>query len=91
MYRARVGLALWCLIGSSEAQGDTLGLGDGSLNLSIGNFDLEIVKGTQVLASLRPSGSSFDFSPLDCLPYRADNGNYHVGDILITWRSGSED
>ncbi|KAM7199027.1 hypothetical protein V8F33_004764 [Rhypophila sp. PSN 637] len=66
---------------------DQLGLQNGHLNLSIANFDFQIVRDSQTLASLRPAGSPFDFLPLDYLPKRARNGQYHWGDITLRYRA----
>ena len=80
-------LFLLCvLVGLGHAQSDTLGLGDGYINFSTKNFDIRLVKDAQVLASLQPVGSDFDFSPFDFLSSRAGNGNYHLGDITARYR-----
>src|SRR5690349_7601149 len=69
---------------------DTLGLGDGYINLSTANFDVKLVRDAQILASLKPAGGSFDFLPFDYLPLRSKNGQYHWGDITFRYRtSGS--
>ena len=68
------------------AQSDALGLADGYLNFSTANFNLRLVKDAQVLASLQPANSNFDFSPFDYLPYRAANGNHHLGDVTFRYR-----
>ena len=65
---------------------DTLGLKDGYLNFSTSNFNVKLVKDSQTLASLQPKGSTFDFSPFDYLSQRANNGNYHVGDLTLRYR-----
>ncbi|KAL4905445.1 hypothetical protein BDW74DRAFT_185011 [Aspergillus multicolor] len=70
---------------SSQAQ-DTLGLSNGYKNLSTANFDLSLVQDSQILASIRPKGQEFDFSPSQYLQYRADDGQYHVGDINFRYR-----
>ncbi|KAL4798538.1 hypothetical protein BDV19DRAFT_386423 [Aspergillus venezuelensis] len=72
------------------AQGeDTLGLANGFKNLSTTNFEFDLVQDAQVLSSIRPSGKSFDFSPSNFLPYRMANGQYHLGDINLRYRSSS--
>jgi hypothetical protein len=69
---------------------DTLGLPDGYINLTTANFDAQIVRDAQVLASLKPAGGTFDFLPFDYLSLRAKNGQYHWGDITFRYRtSGS--
>src|ERR1700742_2701570 len=65
---------------------DTLGLSDGYLSFTTTNWDIKLVKDSQILASLRPSKSSFDFSPFDVLADRAANGNYHLGDLTFRYR-----
>ena len=68
------------------AQNDTLGLANGYTTLSTANFDLKLVKDSQILASLKPSGDDFDFLPFDFISYRAGNGQYHNGDITYRYR-----
>ncbi|OGM43319.1 hypothetical protein ABOM_008706 [Aspergillus bombycis] len=70
-----------------RGQSDDLGLANGYTNLKTDHFDLRLVTDAQILASLRPSGSSFDFLPSDYLPYRAANGQYHIGDITFRYRA----
>ncbi|KAL4932587.1 uncharacterized protein BDV17DRAFT_279402 [Aspergillus undulatus] len=71
---------------------DTLGLSNGYKNISTANFELSLVQDSQILASLRPSGQEFDFSPASFLQHRAANGQYHIGDINFRYRlpGGSE-
>lgn len=66
-------------------QGD-LGLRNGFLNLTTSNTQFELVRDSQVLASLKGIGSSFDFLPRDYLPCRARNGQYHWWDITHRFR-----
>ncbi|KAF7117469.1 hypothetical protein CNMCM5793_006451 [Aspergillus hiratsukae] len=68
-------------------QTDNLGLEDGYISLSTANWDLQLVKDAQVLASLKPKGNSFDFLPFDYLPNRTANGQYHNGDITFRYRA----
>ena len=73
-----------------QAYDDALGLSNGYASLSTANFDIKLVKDSQVLASLKPAGESFDFLPSDDVAYRAANGQYHNGDISYRYRlSGS--
>jgi hypothetical protein len=65
---------------------DNLGLSNGYVNFSTRNFDIQIVRDAQALVSLRPAGSSFDFLPVDYLPRRARNGQYHWGDVTLRYR-----
>ncbi|KAH6987048.1 hypothetical protein EDB80DRAFT_623719, partial [Ilyonectria destructans] len=76
--------------GSAHAQSDDLGLDNGFIDVSIGNFKAKIAHDAQVLASLSPAGDSFDFLPYDLLKYRAANGQYHWGDITYRYRQGDD-
>lgn len=79
-----LGALPFCLCQST----DNLGLSDGYLSFSTDNWDLELVKDAQVLASLKPTTlSSFDFSPFDVLSDRAANGQYHMGDLTFRYRT----
>lgn len=69
---------------------DTLGWEDGYTALSTTNFDIQLVTDSQTLASLKPKGSTFDFSPLDFLELRSSNGQYHIGDITFRYRLSGE-
>lgn len=68
------------------AQEDNLGLGNGFIDLTLANFKVQLVRDAQVLASLQPSDSDFDFLPIDLLKVRARNGQYHWGDITYRYR-----
>jgi hypothetical protein len=70
-----------------DAQDDTLGLSSGYTSLSTANFDIKLVKDSQILASLKPTGDDFDFLPFDFILYRAGNGQYHNGDITYRYRA----
>ncbi|RHZ64939.1 uncharacterized protein CDV56_108448 [Aspergillus thermomutatus] len=70
-----------------RSQSDDLGLTHGYISLSTANWDLKLVKDAQVLASLQPKGTSFDFLPFDYLQNRAANGQYHNGDITFRYRA----
>ncbi|KAG6911266.1 hypothetical protein DXG01_002104 [Tephrocybe rancida] len=63
-----------------------LGLANGFLNLTSPNFSVQLVKDSQTLYSLRPSGSSFDFIPGDMMTKRQSNGQYHLGDVTFRVR-----
>ncbi|KAL0931124.1 uncharacterized protein CTRU02_213859 [Colletotrichum truncatum] len=65
---------------------DNLGLGNGYITLNTRNFNVQLVRNAQVLASLKPAGDAFDFLPFDYLPQRARNGQYHWGDITFRYR-----
>ncbi|KAH6885175.1 hypothetical protein B0T10DRAFT_530847 [Thelonectria olida] len=70
----------------ARALPDALGLGNGYLNFTTRNFDLRLTNDAQVLASLKPAGTSFDFLPFDYLTLRSRNGQYHWGDITARYR-----
>ncbi|KAG6841719.1 hypothetical protein C0991_007605 [Blastosporella zonata] len=67
----------------AEAQ---LGLADGFLNFTSPSFSLALVKDSQTLYSLKPTGSSFDFIPGDMMTKRQNNGQYHLGDLTFRAR-----
>ncbi|KAI1184485.1 hypothetical protein F5B17DRAFT_80568 [Nemania serpens] len=69
-----------------EGQNDNLGLSNGYITINTANFNAKIVKNAQVLASLSPAGSTFDFLPYDKISVRANNGQYHWGDITFRYR-----
>ncbi|KUJ08726.1 uncharacterized protein LY89DRAFT_711421 [Mollisia scopiformis] len=67
---------------------DDLGLSSEYLSFSTPNFNVKLVTASQTLASLSPKiNTSFDFSPFDLLSKRSANGNYHIGDIVVRYRS----
>jgi len=65
---------------------DTLGIGNGYVSRNTKNFNVQIVRDSQTLASLRPAGSSFDFLPFDYISRRARNSQYHWGDVILRYR-----
>ncbi|KAI0502828.1 hypothetical protein F5B22DRAFT_45690 [Xylaria bambusicola] len=67
-------------------QSDNLGLRNGYTTLTTTKFSAKIVKDAQVLASLTAAGSIFDFLPYDKISVRANNGQYHWGDITFRYR-----
>ena len=44
--------------------------------LSTANFDITFITDSQVLASLKPKGSEFDFLPFDLIHLRSGDGQY---------------
>ncbi|KAI5917011.1 hypothetical protein F4810DRAFT_718652 [Camillea tinctor] len=70
---------VWC-------QDDTLGLGNGYITLNTTNFNVQLVRDAQVLASLTAADDTFDFLPFDLLSSRASNNQYHWGDITYRYR-----
>jgi hypothetical protein len=89
-YCQYVVLFIGSLIGLTLGQ-DTLGLQNGYVNISTRNFDVRLVRDAQVLASLKPAGSSFDFLPANFLSRRARDGQYHWGDLTIRYRRRQSD
>lgn len=83
-------LVLLTILSAVNGQDDTLGLADGYLNFSTKNFDIQVVRDAQVLASLKPAGGSFDFLPFDYISRRARDGQYHTGDITFRYRASGE-
>ncbi|KAJ5160331.1 uncharacterized protein N7482_007335 [Penicillium canariense] len=70
----------------AKGQNDSLGLSRGYTSLSTASFDIKLVKDSQILASLKPTGDAYDFLPFDDITYRAANGQYHNGDITFRYR-----
>ncbi|KAM0319686.1 hypothetical protein ACHAPQ_010225 [Fusarium lateritium] len=69
-----------------QAQKDNLGLNNGYIDIKTDNFKARIVRDAQVLASLTSADDAFDFLPFDRLNVRAQNGQYHWGDITYRYR-----
>ena len=70
----------------------TLGLNQGFVEFETQDFLVKIVKASQTLAALIPKeADSFDFTPFDMLESRDSDGFFHLGDLTIRIRSGSED
>ncbi|KAI0389158.1 hypothetical protein F5Y17DRAFT_463010 [Xylariaceae sp. FL0594] len=86
MVRRELVSAFALLLVGVQGQGDNLGLKDGYITIQTANFNAKVVKDAQVLASLTPAGSTFDFLPYDLLSVRASNGQYHWGDITFRYR-----
>ncbi|KAF9266756.1 hypothetical protein L218DRAFT_748830 [Marasmius fiardii PR-910] len=64
-----------------------LGLPDGFLSFSTNSFNVQLVKDSQTLYSLKPtSGGGPDFIPQDKMTQRQSNGQYHLGDITFRAR-----
>lgn len=79
---------LLCICAQRVSAQDDLGLSSGYISFSTSDFNVKLVNASQTLASLSPkTDPSFDFSPFDLLSQRAANGNYHLGDIAIRYRS----
>ncbi|KAF7783960.1 hypothetical protein Agabi119p4_125 [Agaricus bisporus var. burnettii] len=71
------------LFGLADAQ---LGLSDGFTSFKTSTFSMQLVRDSQTLYSLMPSGSEFDFIPRDKMSQREANGRYHLGDITFRAR-----
>ncbi|KAI1377819.1 hypothetical protein F4677DRAFT_413644 [Hypoxylon crocopeplum] len=74
------------LLGSVVCQNDDLGVKNGYITIKTANVNAKIVRDAQVLASLTPTGDTFDFLPFDLISARAGNGQYHWGDITFRYR-----
>ncbi|KAH9855459.1 hypothetical protein C2E23DRAFT_857655 [Lenzites betulinus] len=83
-------LVLACsLLRICVAQSGTLGLQDGFLSFNTSTFNVQLVKDSQTLYSLKTSSGSspgFDFIPADVMAQRQSNGNYHLGDLTFRAR-----
>ena len=77
---------LACGIAIVQAQRDDLGLENGYIDIKTENFNARIVRDAQVLVSLTSVDDSFDFLPFDQIDVRAQNGQYHWGDITYRYR-----
>ncbi|KAF4961143.1 hypothetical protein FGADI_379 [Fusarium gaditjirri] len=71
---------------SMLAQKDNLGLSNGYIDINTKNFKARIVRDAQVLVSLASADDTFDFLPFDRIDVRAQNGQYHWGDITYRYR-----
>ena len=65
----------------------TLGLKQSYMEFDTPSFKLSLVKASQTVAALQPSGADgFDFTPADRLERRAANNYHHLGDIILRLR-----
>ncbi|KAJ3821018.1 hypothetical protein F5880DRAFT_879514 [Lentinula raphanica] len=82
-------IAYWLLIlvHSTVSQSNTLGLSDGFLSFNTSTFAVQLVKDSQTLYSLSTIDGGFNFIPSDMMSERANNGNYHLGDITFRART----
>ncbi len=75
-----------------EAQ-PTLGpmlLSDGTISLNTPDFTLVLVRSSQTVAALKTNTSeAFDFTPGDLLVERSKDGYYHLGDLDLRLRVGT--
>ncbi|KAH7308543.1 hypothetical protein B0I35DRAFT_413180 [Stachybotrys elegans] len=86
--RSSIIAAALALAGAASAQTDNLGLGGGFINITTSKVTARIARNAQVLVSLSPADSAFDFLPADKLTNRARNQQYHWGDITYRYRVG---
>lgn len=58
---------------------DNIGFGNGTYSFKTRSWEAVIVKDSATLASLKPTGSDFDFLPYDLMQLgrRVQNGCYH--------------
>jgi len=68
----------------------TLGLESGVVRFDTPSLHLELVRASQTVAALRPTGAAdFDFTPADWLARRGRNGFFHLGDLTLRLRTGA--
>ena len=97
------GFLLLCLILGIRTQADGQGkkgaapptpgpmLEQGMLDLDTPDFTLSLVRSSQTVAGLKPKGAAnFDFTPGDILVARSQNGYYHLGDLDLRVRAGTQ-
>ncbi|KAF9522350.1 hypothetical protein CPB83DRAFT_800710 [Crepidotus variabilis] len=86
------------LLVSAHSALSQLNLSNGFLTLTTPSFNVQLVKDSQTLYSLKPrTGGGPDFIPADKMTQRQNNGQYHLGDVTFrartvgssTWISGS--
>ncbi|MCZ4222151.1 DUF5695 domain-containing protein [Pedobacter sp. SJ11] len=78
----------WIALGKKPS---TLQLEKGFSAFDAGDFMLKLVKSSQTVAALAPKMvKDFDFVPGDSLKVRSSDGLYHLGDINLRLKSGSE-
>jgi hypothetical protein len=70
-------------------------LADGTMILETPEFNLTLVRSSETVASLKPKriakgDEAFDFAPGDLLVARSQNGYYHLGDLDLRVRAGTE-
>jgi hypothetical protein len=74
---------------SADNRQATLGINQGVVSFNTLNFDLELLKSSQTVSSLRTTDTEkFDFTPHWLLQKRDKDGYYHLGDINFRIRTG---
>src|SRR5690606_12524677 len=66
----------------------TLGLDQGYEDFKTSNFTLKLVRASQTVAGLSPTGEQFDFTPGERIEIRDKDSLYHLGDINLTLKKG---
>ncbi|KAJ3798679.1 hypothetical protein GGU11DRAFT_864563 [Lentinula aff. detonsa] len=82
-----IACGLLVFVHSTVGQSNTLGLGDGFLSFNTSTFAVQLVKDSQTLYSLTTVDGGFNFIPTDMMSERANNENYHLGDITFRART----
>ena len=68
----------------------TLGVEHGVVSFSTPNFNLELLKSSQTVSSLRTTNTEkFDFTPHQLLAKRDKDGYYHLGDLNFRIKTGN--
>jgi hypothetical protein len=81
-------VALSLLFTCANVVSGQLGLPNGFLSFNTSSFNVQLVKDSQTLYSLKPiGGGSFDFIPADKMTARQNNGQRHLGDITFRART----
>src|SRR5262245_56920973 len=61
-----------------------------TLDLETPDFKLRLVKDSQTVSVLEPKNTpGFDFTPSDRLAQRSTNRYHHLGDLILSVRTGS--
>jgi len=69
----------------------TLGVDQGVVSFNTPNFDLELLKSSQTVSSLRTTDAEkFDFTPHQLLAKRDKDGYYHLGDLNFRIKTGTD-
>ncbi|HLV62772.1 DUF5695 domain-containing protein [Galbibacter sp.] len=79
------GQSYWDKVNDRES---TLGLDQGYEDFKTSNFTLKLVRASQTVAGLSPTGEQFDFTPGERIEIRDKDSLYHLGDINLTLKKG---
>ena len=70
----------------------TLGIDQGVVSFNTPNFDLELLKSSQTVSSLRKTDAEkFDFTPHQLLAKRDKDGYYHLGDLNFRLKTSADE